>query len=109
MISWRLTVPAVLVAAAAAGCIAYFITPAPPQLIEADQRLAPTVPSSTGHPHTALSTNSQPPTTQDDIIAYQRAADAILKRAQNAKASADEPPLVMERIPLPKRRPLPRP
>jgi hypothetical protein len=108
MISWRLTVPAVLVAAAAAGCIAYFVTPAPPQLIEADQRSPPTVPSSTGHPDTGVSTNSQPPTTEDDITAYQRAAEAILKRAQNAEASANEP-LFTGRIPLPKKRPLPRP
>ena len=32
-----------------------------------------------------------PVPTEDEIIAYQRAAEAILKRAQNSKASADEP------------------
>jgi hypothetical protein len=109
MISWRLAIPAVLVAAAVAGCIAYFITPAPPRLIEGDQRSPTTVPKATDRPDSAVSKNLQPPSTEDDITAYQRAADAILKRAQNAKASADEPPLLTERIPLPKRRPFPRP
>jgi hypothetical protein len=102
MISWRFAIPVVLAAAIVAGCITYMATPTQPQLIEADQRMQPpTVPKATG--------TIQPPSKEDDITAYQRAADAILKRAQNAKASADEPPLVTERIPLPKRRPLPRP
>jgi len=40
MIGLRLAVPGVLVAAAAAGCFTYFVTPPPP--VEADQRLPPT-------------------------------------------------------------------
>jgi hypothetical protein len=108
MISWRLAVPAVIAAAAVAGCITYFVSPAPPQLIEANQRMPPTIPKTTGRQDTA-SSNVQTPSTEDDVTTYQRAAAAILKRAQNAKASADEPPLVTERIPLPRRRPLPRP
>ena len=106
MISWRFAVPAILVAAAAAGGITYFATPGPPQLIEAGQRSQTTVPKATDRPDSAVSRNVQPSSREDDITAYQRAADAILKRAQNAKASADE---LTERIPLPKRRPLPRP
>jgi len=81
MISWRLTVPAVLVAAAVAGCIAYFINPAPPLLVEADQRSPPTAPKAIGRPDPGVLTNNQP--TEDEIIAYQRAPEAILKRAQN--------------------------
>jgi len=107
MISWRLAVPAVIAAAAVAACMTYFVSPAPPQRIEADQ-MPPTVARATGR-QDSPSSSIQTPTTEDDVTAYQRAAAAILKRAQNTKASADEPPLVTERIPLPKRRPLPRP
>jgi hypothetical protein len=107
VISLRLVVAAVLIAAAVAWCVTYFVSAAPPLRIEADQRSSPTPPSAKGRPDPQLSTNIQP--TQDAITAYQRAAAVILKRAQNAKALADEPPLITERIPLPKRRPLPRP
>jgi hypothetical protein len=108
MISWRLVVPAVLVAAAIAGCIACFFTPSPPQRVEADQRLPLTLPKVTVRHDTAISTNIQHPSTEDHITAYRRAAEAILKRAENAEASADEP-LFAGRVPLPKRRPVPRP
>jgi hypothetical protein len=108
MIGWRFAVLTVLLAAAVAGCITYFATPAPPQLVEADQRSRPTAPIATARPDSGVSRKIQPPSAEDDITAYQRAAEAILKRAQNAKASADEP-LFTGRIPLPKRRPVPRP
>ena len=108
MIGWRFAVLTVLLAAAVAGCITYFATPAPPQLVEADQRSPPTAAIATARPDLGVSRNIQPPSTDDDITAYQRAAEAILKRAQNAKASAGEP-LFTGRIPLPKRRPVPRP
>jgi hypothetical protein len=106
MISWRLAVPAVLAAAAIAGCITYFVTPAPPQQVEADQRLPPTLPNVIARPDTGIA-NTQHPTTEDHVTAYQRAAEAILRRAQNATASTDQS-LVTGRIPLPKRRPIPR-
>ena len=115
MTSLRLAVPTVVVAAAVAGCITYFVAPAPPQPIEAGQRLPPTVPNVTGRPAAGISTNIQRPSTEDHIDAFQRAADAILKRAQNATAAAGEPlvtgpiPLVTGPIPLPRRRPIPRP
>jgi hypothetical protein len=108
MTSLRLAVPTVLVAAALAGCITYFVAPAPPPPIEAGQRLPPTVPNVTGRPPSGISTNIQRPNTEDHIDAFQRAADAILKRAQNATAAAGEP-LVTGPIPLPRRRPIPRP
>jgi len=107
MISWRLAVPAVLCAAAVAGCITYFFTPVPPQPIAADQPVPLTLPNVTAGPDTGISTNAQPQSTEDDAIAFQQAAVAILKRAQNAKTSADEP-LATGRIPLPKKRPIPR-
>ena len=108
MISLRLAVPAALVAAAVAGCITYFVTLAPPQQVEADQRLPPTVPNVTGRSDLGISTNIWRPTTDEHIDAFERAAEAILKRAQNAKASADKP-LVTGPIPLPKPRPILRP
>jgi hypothetical protein len=50
MISLRLAVAAVVVAAAVAWCVTYFVSAAPPQRIEADQRLPPTLPSAKGRP-----------------------------------------------------------
>jgi len=108
MTSLRLAVPTVVVAAAVAGCITYFVAPAPPQPIEADQRSPPTVPNVTGRPDWGISRNIQRSGTDDHIDAFERAAEAILKRAQNATASAAEP-LVTGPIPLPRRRPIPRP
>ena len=109
MISWRLAVPAVLVAAIVAGCITYFVVPAPPQQVESDLRL-PSAPKLTGRPNSATSTNIQHPSTEEHIDAFQRAAEAILRRAQNAKASAGtDEPLVTGPVPLPKRRPIIRP
>jgi hypothetical protein len=106
MISLRLAVPAVLVAAAVAGRFTYFVTP--PPSVEADQRLPPTAPDMTG-PDTGTPTNigQRPSAEEQAAAAFQRAAAAILRRAQNAQASADEPPITGH-IPLPKRRPIPR-
>ena len=109
MISLRLAVPTILVAAAVAGCFTYFVTPPAP--VEADQRLPPTGPDMTG-PDTGTPTNiGQRPSAEEQAAAdFQRAAAAILKRAPEAQASAgtDEPPITGH-IPLPKRRPIPRP
>ena len=108
MFSLRLAVPAILAAAAVAGCFTYFVTQ--PAQVAADQRSPPTVSNVTGPPDSGIPTNISRPGTEDHITAFERAADAILKRAQNAKASAgtDEPPMT-GRIPLPRRRPITRP
>jgi hypothetical protein len=104
MISLRLAVPAILLAAAVATCITYFATPVPPRHLEPDQRLPlPIVPNVTGRPDAGMSTNIQ--RSVADIDAFQRAAEAILK---NAKASAREPSITGP-IPLPRKRPIPRP
>jgi uncharacterized membrane protein len=110
MISLRLAVPAVLVAAAVAGCFTYFVTspPAPPLRVEADQpspqarqALVPM-----GTPRIIDHRISE----KERADAFQEAAEAILKRAPDAKASArnDEPSIAVH-IPLPKRRPILRP
>ena len=55
MIGWRFAVLTVLLAAAVAGCITYFATPAPPQPIEADQQSPPTAPIATARPDSGVS------------------------------------------------------
>jgi hypothetical protein len=107
MISLRLAVPGVLVAAAAAGCFTYFVIPPPP--IEVDQRSPPTAPDMTG-PHTGTPTNiyQRPGAEEKAAAAFQQAAAAILRPLPNALASADEPPIAGH-IPLPKKRPIPHP
>jgi hypothetical protein len=109
MISLRLAVPAVLVAAAVAACFTYFVTP--PSPVEADQRLPPTARdmarSNTGTP---TNIDQRPSAEKQAAAAFQRAATAILRQAPYAQASAgtNELPLTGH-IPLPKRRPIPRP
>ena len=110
MVTLRFAVPAMLAAAAAAGCFTYFITPSPAR-VEADQRLPPTVPNLRGPDTTASTTIDQRPSADEKAAAaYLEAAEAILRRAPNTRASAgaDEPPST-GLIPLPKRRPITRP
>jgi hypothetical protein len=106
MISLRLAVLAVLIAAVVAACIT-LVLPRPPLPAEADQRLPPSVPNVPGRPDAMTSTNTQRSKTENHIEAFERAAQAILK---NAKASAGEPlvtgPVVTGPIPLPRRRPI---
>jgi hypothetical protein len=102
MISLRLAVPVILLAAAVAGCFTYFVTPPPP--VEADQRLRPTLPNVTPN------IDYRPSAEEQAEAAFSRAASAILRRLPDAQASAgtNEPPIT-GRIPLPKRRPRPLP
>jgi hypothetical protein len=105
MISLRLAVPAVLVAAALAGCFTYFVAPPPP--VKADQPL----PAAGKMPGADMGTPTnidQRPSAAERADAFRQAAEAILKQAPDAQASADEPPITGH-IPLPKRRPIPRP
>jgi len=109
MTSLRLAVPAVLVAAAVAACFTYFVTPPPP--VEADQQLSPTAPDMTG-PNTGTPTNidQRPSAEEQAAVAFRRAAAAILRQAPYAQASAGTNELpITGHIPLPKRRPIPRP
>jgi|ERR1700687_189521 hypothetical protein len=100
MICLRFTVPAVLVAAALAGCFTYFVPLPPPikpprQLPEKMPELRMAIPASVDPPKSE---------TADDFL---KAAQAILKQEPNAQASADKP-TITGHIPLPKRRPIPR-
>jgi hypothetical protein len=107
MISSRLAIPAVLTAAAVAGCFTYLVRP-PIAAVEVDQRLPPGKLTLRG-PDTTASTSADQHPGEDEkaAMAYLEAAKAILRRAPTAQASADEP-LITRPIPLPKRRPLPR-
>jgi hypothetical protein len=110
MVTLRFAVSAILAAAAAAGCFTYFVTPSPAR-VEADQRLPPAVLYSRGPDTTAsIRIDQRPSADEKAAAAYQKAAEAILRRAANAQATAgaDESPITAP-IPLPKRRPITRP
>lgn len=105
MISLRLAVPSVLIAAALAGCLTYFVTPSqqPPLPVGADQ------PSPPGRQVQVSPTNIDTHIREmEPAGAYEEAAEAILKRVPNTQAHAGEPP-IRGHIPLPKRRPIRRP
>ena len=109
MVSLRLALPVVLVAAALAGCFTYFIIPSPPA--EADQRLPPTSPNvSRSDMVTPKSVDRHLSVEEQAAAAFQRSAAAILRRLPDAQADAGTIELpITGHIPLPKRRPIPRP
>jgi hypothetical protein len=109
MISLRPAVLAVLIAAAFAGCLTYFVTPSP--RVDADPLLPATVPDRKSFPDAGAptSTDHQRRSAEERASAFERAADAILKRASYAEAAASTgEPQITGHIPLPKRRPIPR-
>ena len=109
MFSLRFAVPAILAAAAVAACFSYFVDP--PARVETDVRLPPAVLYSTGpHARASIAIDEPPPNADEQAAAaYQKAAEAILRRAPNTQASAANDELPMTgRIPLPKRRPIAR-
>jgi hypothetical protein len=101
MISLRFAVPAVLVAAALAGCFTYFVPPRPP--VAPPPQLPETMPEL----RAAIPANVDPPKAQERADDFLQAAQAILKKEPNALASADKP-TITGHIPLPKKRPIPR-
>jgi hypothetical protein len=100
---WLRLASVVLVAAFLAGCLTYFVTPAP--RVEPEQRLPPDAPDVTE------SVPDAPTVIVHDRSAehFHRAAEVILKRLPGslADAGAAEPP-ISGHIPLPKRRPIRR-
>jgi hypothetical protein len=109
MVTLRFAFPAILAAAAVAGCFSYCVAP-PAARVEAGQRLPPAVRYSTG-PGTQASTRiDQPPNADEQAAAaFEKAAEAILRRAPNARASSGSDELSIKGpIPLPKRRPIAR-
>lgn len=110
MISARLAVLAVLIAASVAGVLTYLVGQ-PIVTVAVNQRPSPFNPIVNG-PDTTASISADPFQNGDEkaAIAYLRAAQEILRRAPSAQASArnDELP-IKGRIPLPKKRPIIRP
>jgi hypothetical protein len=107
MISLRLAFSAVLATAVLAGCFTYLITP--PWQVEAVHRSSPTVLSVQVTPE---SKGIDPLTDDEDkaVAAFLQAADEILRRAPNTRASAatyEQP--ISGKVPLPKKRPIARP
>jgi len=102
MISLRLAVPAVLVAAAVAACFTYFDAPIPQ--IEADN-LSPQSRQALVPDMGTLTKFDQRLSADEDT--YRQAADAIQKQAPDAQASTGLP--ITGHIPLPKRRRIARP
>ena len=110
MIGSHLVISAVLTAAALAGCFTYLLRP-PIASVKVDQqphlgKLTLSAPAATA----SKSDDRHPVENEKAAIAYLEAAQAILRRALTAQASAsnDELPIT-GRIPLPKKRPIPRP
>ena len=110
MISLRLAVPAFLVAAAVAACFSYFATPPPP--VEIDQRLPPISPNASRSDMVTPKSVDHRLSVEEQAAAaaFQRSAAAILRRLPAAQADAGAVELpITGHIPLPKRRPIPRP
>jgi hypothetical protein len=107
MISLRLAVPVVLVAAATAACFTYFVASPSP---DADPRLPPTSAIVKG-PETGTPVNIDQRLNPEEQAeaAFKRASKIILRQLPDMQASARTNELpITGHIPLPKRRPLPR-
>ena len=115
MVTLRSAVPAIFTAAAVAACLSYFVIITLPARFETDARLLdvrlPPAALYSPSPSTRASTQIDQPPNEDELAAaaYQKAAEEILRRAPNTRASAfaDERPMT-GRIPLPKKRPIAR-
>ena len=117
MISGRFAFVAVLTAAVVAGCITYFLVPVPPQ-VEPLRRTAlppaplppaplPPKPNWEAPEAKAMDAVDQPGTKDKRVAAFEKAAEAILRRPTSAGAFAEERPIAGS-IPLPRKRPIPR-
>ena len=115
MVTLRFAVPAIFATAAAVGCFSYFVSVILLARLETDARsldvrLPPAVLDSSS-PSTRASTQIDQPPSEDELaaVAFEKAAEAILRRAPNTRASvgSDELPLKGP-IPLPKKRPIAR-
>ena len=114
MVTLRFAVPAILATAAAAGCLSYFVIVSLPARFEADARLldvrSPAAVLHSSSPSARASTQVDQPTNAEELAAaaFQKAAEEILRRAPDTRASAVTGELTMTgRIPLPKKRPTP--
>lgn len=105
MVSLRIAVPAVLLAAAVAACFTYFVTSPTPV---ADQQLPPMLPKEkdrvTGSP---VKFGQNPNPEEQAAEAFARASKMILRRSPDAQAFAGPNELpITGHIPLPRKRPI---
>jgi hypothetical protein len=112
MINLRLAVLAILAAAAMAAGFTYFVNPS--ARVEVQPPLRPTMPPSTARPDARAGASPGVDQHQSKegktATAYQQAAEAILRRAENALADVGtDPSHIVGPVPLPRKRPLPRP
>lgn len=106
MIALHLAVPALIAAAVLAGCFTYLVMP-PSNQIETDQRSRPTVLKVSARDSSASLGVDRHSADEKAAAAYWEAAQAILKRAPNAQASAHaKEPSARSAVPLPKKRPI---
>ena len=110
MVKFHFVVPAILATAVAAGCLSYLI--APVDKVASIGRLPTALPNTTAPLTQTSSTRTEKPAlpSVDELTAtYERAAEAILRRAPETRASIarDEPPSKRP-VPLPRSRPIPR-
>ena len=115
MVTLRFAVPAILATATAAVCLSYFVIVSLPSRFETDARLLdvrlpPAVVYSSSPSARASTQIDQSPNAEElAAAAFQRAAEEILRRAPDTRASAVTDELTKTgRIPLPKNRPIPR-
>jgi hypothetical protein len=103
MIDWRFIIPLGLAIASIATSISYLMSP--PWQVQAIEP-PPTIPTRVQE-NVVLNEGARPPTADEKALAdFEAAADAILRKAPNTRAStATGMPWPVERVPLPKRRP----
>ena len=112
MIPWRLAIFAVLTAAVVAGCITYFVLPAPSPVEPVRRAELPPAPLPPKPNWKVLEAKAMKAV--EDLAAqrkavadFERSAEAILGNAASAQAFAEERPIPGP-IPLPRKRPIPR-
>jgi hypothetical protein len=115
MVTLRFAVPAILTAAVVAACLSYFVIITLPARLENDARLLnvrlPVGQFDAPSPSAAELNEVDQPSKEDELAAaaFQRAAEQILRRAPNSRASAFTNELPMTgQIPLPRKRPIAR-
>jgi hypothetical protein len=101
---WRIVIPAALGTATFAGCFTYLVM-LPSTLRDMTGVGTAALPRSLGQ-GAGGSSSTYIGDNEKAAAAYWDAAQAILRRAPNARASIDKPS--SESIPLPRRRPIPR-
>jgi hypothetical protein len=110
MVGSHLVISAIATAATLAGCFTYWVYP-PAGRIEDDKRPYVTKLAS-GRPETAASkeVDRYPAESEKAAAAYLETAQTILRRAPTAQASVSVDGIpITERVPLPRKRPIPRP